>query len=49
MRSYIVVYRVAGVHYRYRCTAKNKMDARRQCCEAMGITMKDIVSVEEGV
>ena len=47
MKRYCVVYIVFGIHYRYRCSAKNKREARKYCREAMGITDRQIVDVEE--
>ena len=48
MKLYIVVYLSAGgMHYRYRCSAKDKREARKMCRHALGITDKEIVEVEE--
>lgn len=43
--DYCVVYLVCGVHYRYRCKARNKQNARKMCKETIGIEYKDIVEV----
>ena len=49
VRDYCVVYVVCGIHYRYRCCADNKRQARRECHEAMGVKYADIVDCyEEG-
>lgn len=46
MISYTVVYlSPGGMHYRYRCYAPNKKEAKRMCHDAMGIRYKDIVDV----
>lgn len=46
MTEYIVVYLSSGgMHYRYRCCASNKKEAKRMCHDAMGIRYKDIVDV----
>lgn len=46
MKRYCVVYlSPGGMHYRYRCTAKNKTEARRFCKEDLGISDKDIVEI----
>jgi len=47
MKCYCVVYMVCGTHYRYRCSAENKRDARKMCREYMGVSNSKIVSVEE--
>lgn len=47
MLSYCVVYlSLGGMHYRYRCSARNKREAKRMCKEALGISNTDIVEVE---
>lgn len=46
MKCYCVVYMVCGSIYRYRCTAKNKRDAIKQCYENMPAFDK-IIEVEE--
>lgn len=46
MISYTVVYlSPGGMHYRYRCYASNKTEAKRMCHDAMGIRYKDMVDV----
>lgn len=46
MKRYCVVYlSPGGMHYRYRCTAKNKTEARRFCKEDLGVSDKDIVEI----
>lgn len=48
MKRYCVVYlSAAGLHCRYRCTARTKKDARIACCNAMGCRYKDITEVYE--
>lgn len=47
MKHYVVTYLAAGMHYRFRCSAKNKRDAKKQCCECMFCCPSDIVEVEE--
>ena len=48
MKRYIVIYLSdGGMHYRYRCYAKSKREAKHYCKAALGITSKDIVDVEE--
>ncbi len=42
MKKYVVVYIVNGIHYRYRCYAKNKRDAENACIEMMGVAKKNI-------
>lgn len=50
MKLYCVVYlSPGGMHYRYRCTAKTKKEAKIACHNAMGCRYKDITDVyEEG-
>lgn len=43
MKIYCVVYLVCGIHYRFRCSANNARDAKKQCIECMGCNRKDIV------
>lgn len=43
LNTYVVVYLVCGTHYRYRCIAKNKREAEKECKEMMGIKKEDIV------
>lgn len=47
MKRYVVVYMVCGIHYRYRCSAKNKREAEKSCIEMMGVTKKDIKETYE--
>lgn len=35
MKFYCVVYMICGMTYRYRCSARNKRDAIKQCRENM--------------
>ena len=44
-RFYVVVYLVCGIHYRFRCYANGKREARRECKGALGIKESDIVEV----
>lgn len=43
LHKYVVVYLVCGTHYRYRCIAKNKREAEKECRENMGVEKEDIV------
>lgn len=45
MSKYCVVYTAFGIHFRYRCSAHNKREARRLCKEYMGCENKDITDV----
>lgn len=47
MKLYCVVYRVCGIYYRYRCSAKTKAQARKFCKEDLNLTSNDIVEAEE--
>ena len=48
MKNYCVVYKNSfGIHYRFRCSAENKWEARRRCRDYIGIKNSNIVSVEE--
>ena len=48
MKDDVVVYlSEGGMHYRFRCTAKNKRDARYQCHIGMGVPCKQIVDCYE--
>lgn len=48
MKAYCVVYlSPGGMHYRYRCYAANRREARKMCRVCMGISDRKIVSVEE--
>lgn len=49
MKLYCVVYRVYGIYYRYRCSAKTKVQAKKFCKEDMNVTSNDIVSIEEEI
>lgn len=43
-KRYCVVYlSPGGMHYRYRCCAANKREAKRKCREALGVSNADIV------
>ena len=45
-RAYIVVYLSAGgMHYRFRCYANNKQEARKECHGALGVKYRDITDV----
>ena len=45
MKNYCVVYFLEGVHYRYRCCASNKAEAKRMCKKHMGVAYANIVEV----
>lgn len=46
MKRYCVVYLSAGgIHYRYRCAANSKGEAKRMCKENIGVKNTDIVDV----
>ena len=47
MKFYCVVYVIDGIHYRYRCYASNKREARKMCVEDMLVKRKDIVDIYE--
>ena len=48
MKIFVVVYlSPGGIHYRFRCTAKGKRDARHQALIALGLSMRDIVECYE--
>ena len=48
MKEYVVVYlSPGGMHYRYRCSAQNKKEARKMCHNAMGVRYKDITDIYE--
>jgi hypothetical protein len=48
MNLYCVVYlSPGGIHYRFRCSAKDKNQARKICRDYLGITNKEIVEVEK--
>lgn len=47
MKRYCVIYlSPGGMHYRFRCGAKDKREARKICKLALGIADSDIVEVE---
>lgn len=47
MKRYCVIYlSPGGMHYRFRCSAKSKSEAKKICKIALGITNSDIVEVE---
>ena len=46
MKNYCVVYMSkGGMHYRYRCQARNRVQAKAQCIRNMGCTYDDIYDV----
>lgn len=45
MRPYCVVYRVGGIHYRYRCYATSTASARANCKRDMLCSKEAIVEV----
>ena len=48
MRHYCITYlSEGGMHYQYRCYARNKKEAKKQCCEFLGISSDKIVDVVE--
>lgn len=47
MNTYCVVYLICETHYRYRCNADDKKQARRLCMQHMGVKSTDIVSIEK--
>lgn len=49
-KEYCVVYLSAGgMHYRFKCCAENKRQARRYCHDCMGVRYADITDCyEEG-
>ena len=47
-KEYIVVYLSAGgMHYNFRCVAKDKRQAKKECRECMGVSNEDITDVYE--
>ena len=44
-KCYCVVYRVYGIYYRYRCTAKTKTEAKKYCRE--NVFPEEIIEVYE--
>lgn len=48
MKFYVVVYLSdGGIHYRFRCSAQNKREAKRMCKEYLGIEQSDITDCYE--
>lgn len=48
MKNYCVVYLSSGgMHYRFRCSASSKKEARQICRESLGIKNTDITDVYE--
>jgi len=48
MKDYVVVYLSdGGIHYRFRCTALNKREAKKMCRECMGVKTADITDCYE--
>lgn len=48
MKEYVVVYLSAGgIHYRFRCCANNKRDARKECHLCLGVKYSDITDCYE--
>ena len=48
MKFYCVVYlSCGGIHYRFRCTARNKREAKKFCIDCLAVKSKDIVEVYE--
>lgn len=48
MKEYVVVYLSAGgIHYRFRCVARTKRDARKACHDYVGVTYRAITDVYE--
>lgn len=48
MKKYCVVYlSLGGMHYRFRCMADNKKEARKECHNALGVKYKDITDCYE--
>ncbi|MEE3344370.1 MAG: hypothetical protein VZS44_09790 [Bacilli bacterium] len=46
-KRYCVVYlSEGGMHYRYRCYAKNKREAKKACVNSLGVPYANIVEVE---
>lgn len=45
MKIYFVVYMAYGIHFRYRCSAHNKREAKKLCKEYMGCESRDITDV----
>lgn len=48
MKRYCVVYvSGGGMHYRFRCYAKSKAEARKECRMCLGVTNEEITDVYE--
>lgn len=48
MKEYVVVYlSEGGIHYRFRCCARTKQEARKECHGALGVKYRDITDVYE--
>ena len=48
MKYYCITYlSEGGMHYRYRCCARSKKEAKKQCREYLGISSDKIVEVAE--
>lgn len=48
MKIYVVTYLSQyGLHERFRCSAKSKKAARKECVECMGYLCVEVISVEE--
>lgn len=47
-KNYCVVYlSCGGIHYRFRCTARNKREAKKFCIDCLAVKSKDIVEIYE--
>ena len=44
-KIYCVVYLYYGFYERFRCSAKNAREARKECIQSLGITNKEIKEV----
>ena len=47
IKYYCVVYLVDGIHYRYRCIARSKTEAKMKCRDNMFVGNDDIVDCYE--
>lgn len=48
MKNYVVTYiSVNGFHEHFRCTAKNKREAKKECKECLGYFCEKITEIEE--
>lgn len=48
MKHYCITYlSEGGIHYQYRCCARSKKEAKKQCREFLGISSNKIVEVVE--